>query len=130
MTDQEPNLDFAALDLPSNHITLKVLTRLTPGRIAPYEVRIPFNITDRLETIRYCEYCLAQIGFGGVLGKTAEEVLEENGVGLERQDLVQDLIDCYPQFGVSQGPEAIRELARRIEAAGAAQAREKLGLIR
>jgi hypothetical protein len=113
----EHRLDFAALPLPSDRVTLGMLRRRQPtvfDRLSDW--RIPADLLEILATV-HLENIVARRAF-------AAECKQPDPLPTEdRRELIRMLNDDYQRYGISSGMQETRQLIRDLEAAARQQAR-------
>jgi hypothetical protein len=124
MPGQEPQIDFARIDFPSDALTLKRLRQLHPEFEAPRSWEaIGAGILEHLNRTNVPalvahERRLARNSFETALGRKSTLLLGN----FERADLVA----MYVEYGLASGVHHANQLLRAVEEAGARQAREHM----
>jgi hypothetical protein len=137
MTDVEPQIDFAAIDYPSDKLTVKMLRNRNPHAFdieprqewGPYRVtesrsRFPrMSMDDVLGHAVDSERQLAEWAFKQALGQPIDlEFWRE-----KREETWEVLSTEYVKWGLARGEHEAHEMLRRIEAQAEAQARQHGG---
>jgi hypothetical protein len=118
------DIDFGAIDLPSDGITLKHLRRRFPNRaefVADRE-------GERLDAMWDAERLFVLMGYTSVLGnaqlaKVEACIPDQAGKAALARDLTTDLI----HYGLADGPATAAQTIRQLEEIGAVLARQRQG---
>ena len=131
MVAELPKIDYDRIDFPSDRLTLKHLRSLKPlaGEYAHGPDFDFLAYADELISMHGQERLFAELGFVAALGDAsnsdaARRKLIDRGDELECRE---DLANLYTRYGVSDGIESARQLIRRLEDQGAAQAKQLVG---
>lgn len=115
------HVDFAALPLPTDRLSLGQLRRRQPTIFDRFsEWRIPADLLEILATV-HLEHVLARRAFAASCGSP------DPHPETDRRELIRLLNDDYRRYGISFGLEHTRQFVRDIETAAEGQAREQLG---
>ena len=120
----DEQIDYGAVDFPSDHLTLKRLRGLASHQ--PFDALSLYS--ERLDAAHFMERAFVRHGFSSVLGSQEAACAElafhpEDG----REGSLRDLVADYAYFGLSDGPETAKQLIRRLEDTGGRLARERIG---
>ena len=133
-----PEIDFTKIAFPSDKVTIGAIRdhirkndpnpaafERTLREFEPEDFELKANILALLSAERELAEDAFNAALKGVKPKQVGQIhleLAEN-----RRDRVQDLDRFYTEFGITSGPKQTVELARTIEAAAVAQAKQHLG---
>jgi len=121
------NIDFDAIDLPSDTITIKHLRRHFPDR-AEF---IMDREGERLDAMWDMERLFVLMGYASVLGKAeVAKVLAYIPDMAGKRSLARDLTKDLIHYGLADGPATAAQIIRRLEEIGADLARQQRGQLR
>ncbi len=125
MPDSEYEINFKAIDFPTDKVTLGDLRR----RPETTSRNFLTELADDLDTVQFVQEGFVRLGFAGVTAgnKGQDAVLNEIAAEGRRPEAESFLVNRYLHYGLADGPETAKQIIRRLEEAGAQQAREKLG---
>jgi hypothetical protein len=137
MTDTEPKIDFAAIDYPTDKLTVKMMRQRSPHAFdteprpewGPYivtESRSRFRRMSMDKVISHAvdsERKLAEWAFKKALGQP----VEDRGFPGDRETTLECLSSDYIKWGLARGEHEASEMLRSIEAQAVAQARQHGG---
>jgi len=135
MTDTAPKIDLAAIDYPTDKLTVKMIRKRFPKAfdVEPESDAYTGNglrplhrvsIDNVLAAVVDYERVLADWAFKDALG---QPVSKAGGRLLDRETTVESLASDYVKFGLARGEHEANALVRGIEAQAAAQARQHGG---
>jgi hypothetical protein len=137
MTDTEPKIDFAAIDYPTDKLTVKQLRQRTPHAfdVEPRPEWGTYIVTDNRSRFRRMtmdnvlghvvdsERQLAEWAFKKALGQPVPDW----DLSSERDTTMDNLSSEYIKWGLARGEHEANEMLRGIEAQATAQARQHGG---
>jgi hypothetical protein len=136
MTDAEPKIDFAAIDYPTDRLTVKMMRQRTPHAfdvepqpewaylVTEKRSRFPrISMDDVFAHAIDSERQLAEWAFKKALGKPVEDPEFPS----DRETTLECLGSDYIKWGLARGEHEAQELLRGLEAQAAAQARQHGG---
>jgi hypothetical protein len=135
MTDTAPKIDLAAIDYPTDKLTVKMIRKRFPKAfdVEPESDAYTGNglrplhrvsIDNVLAAVVDYERVLADWAFKEALGQPVSKAGRRL---LDRETTVESLASDYVKFGLARGEHEANELVRGIEAQAAAQARQHGG---
>jgi hypothetical protein len=135
MTDTEPKIDFAAIDYPTDKLTVKMMRQRTPIAF-DIEPDRQWQVTESRSRYRRLsmdsafahaidsERQLAEWAFKKTLGQPIDD---ERFSIARREETLECLASDYIKWGLARGEHEASEMLRSIEAQAVAQARQHGG---
>lgn len=136
MTAQVPEVDFTAIDFPTDALTIKALRRHLPHAfdVPPpddyrYSLRSGYYERSMLDAMIAStldwERMLAEVVYRETLGLSKLDDLPVSGN--QRQEIIKALCSDYVALGLASGKHQAREMLRRVERQAEEQARRHGG---